>query len=102
MPIAVYGLAACFKIVAMALDVLAVLGVRPAKCAGRQAITALISPNRRAWVAVNTTNAAQLAVIIHDFTAAFVVVIQFGIFLVAVSCWATSVQVVTACAHVLA
>src|SRR5690242_11158906 len=102
MPVAVYGLAACFQIVAMALDVLAVLRVRPAKSADRRAIAALISPDRRARAAINARNAAQLAVIIHNFAAAFVVVIQLGIFPVAVCCWATSVQVVTACAHVLA
>ena len=101
-PIAVYGLAACFKIVAMALDVFAVLRVRPAKCASRQAITILISPNRRARAAVNTVDATQLAVIIHNFAATFVVVIQLGVFPVAICCWATGVQVVTACAHVLA
>ncbi len=101
-PIAVYGLAACFKIVAMALDVFAVLRVRAAKCASRQAITILISPNRRARTTVNAGDAAQLAVIIHNFAAAFVVVIELGIFPIAVCRWTTSFKIVAMLAHVLA
>lgn len=80
MPIAIYGLAACFKIVAMTLDVFTGLRVRAAKTAGWRVIAALISASISAGRAVSAGNAAELAIIIHNFAATLVVVVQLGIF----------------------
>src|SRR6476469_6134041 len=80
MPIAVYGLATCFKIVAMALDVFTGLRVRAAETADRSVISALISASVSAGRAISARNAAELAIVIHNFAATLVVVVQLGIF----------------------
>jgi len=101
-PIAVYGLATCFQIIAMAFDVLACLGIRAGEAASRWNIATLIASDRRARSAVNAGDAAQLAVVIYDFAAAFVVIVKLGIFPVAICRGAASLQIVAVSAHVLA
>jgi len=86
----------------MALDVLAGLGIRAAEAASRWGITTLIASDWRAGSAVNALDAAQLAVVIHNFAAAFVVIVKLGVFPVAICRGAASLQIVAVRAHVLA
>src|SRR5260370_40964644 len=86
----------------MAFYVFAVLSVGPSESAERRPITPLIAPDRRPWSAINACDATQLAVVIHNFAAAFVVVIQLGIFPVAICGCAARFKIVAMRVHVLA
>ena len=98
MPVAISGLAPCLKVVAMALDVFAALRVGAAKAANR-CIATLITASRPA---VNACDATQLAIVIHDFAAALVVIVQLGIFPVAARGRTAGFKIVTVCVHILA
>jgi len=98
-PVAISGLAPCLKVVAMTLDVFAALRVRAAKAANRRRIATLITASRPA---VNACDATQLAIVIHDFAAALVVIVQLGIFPVAARGRTAGFKIVTVCVHILA
>src|SRR5579864_4453118 len=96
-PIAICCLAARFQIVPMALDVLAGPRVSISSYACR--ISALVST----WIAIACTgNALQVAVIVQNVAAAFVVVIELGFMPAAIASLAARMQIVASHMNVLA
>ena len=96
-PIAICCLAACLQIIAVALDVLA--GPRVSISSYACGISALVS----AWIAIACAgDALQVAVIVQDVAAAFVVVVELGIMPAPITSLAARMQIVASHVDVLA